>query len=147
MTVSAMSATKTMMYTLTCLSMSAAWSLVSSAAWSLMYGHLQKIQDREEEDPDQIHEMPEEARVLDPVGEPCRVRLVELRARAPEIGVHRHPAQHMEHVQAGQGEIDGEKVVGAGIEMVFELRAVFEVLDHEEHEPEQDRQPHVEPIL
>ena len=34
---------------------------------------LKEIQRREEEDPDQIHEMPEEARVLDPVGEPLGV--------------------------------------------------------------------------
>ena len=62
---------------------------------------LQKIQGREEEDPDQIHEMPEEARVLDPIGEPHGIRLPELRARTPEIGVYHHPAKHVEHVQTG----------------------------------------------
>ena len=106
---------------------------------------LQKIQRREEEDPDQIHEMPEEARVLDPVGEPHRIRLPELRAGAPEIGVHHHPAEHVEHVQAGQRVVDGEEVVGAGKFPQVEMVAVFEVLDHEEDEPEQDRRPHVDP--
>ncbi len=89
--------------------------------------------------------MPEEAGVLDPVGEPFRVCLPELRPGAPEIGVHRHPADYVEHVQAGQGEVDGEKVVGAGKEPALELVAVFEVLDHEEDAPEQDRRPHVDP--
>src|SRR6187200_1223909 len=107
--------------------MSAAWSLVMSAC------RLQKIEGREQEDPDQIHEMPEEPRVLDPIGEPLRVCLPLLRARTPEVSVHRHPAGHVEHVQAGQGEVDGEEVVGAGVEMVLELRAVFEELDHEEN--------------
>src|SRR5260370_29460415 len=100
--------------------MSAAWSIVMDA-------RLQKVEGREEEDPDQSHEMPEKARVLDPVDEPLGVRLPELRAGTPEIGIHRHPADHVEHVQAGQGEIDREKVVGARKEPVLEFVAVFEV--------------------
>src|SRR6266699_3546778 len=110
--------------------MSAAWSLVISDM-----GCLQKIQSREQEDPDQIHEMPEEARVLDPVDEPLRVRLPELRAGAPEIGVHTHPAEHVEHVQAGQGEVEGEEVTGAGKSPLLEMGTVFEVLHDEKDEP------------
>src|SRR5688572_4798831 len=110
--------------------MSAAWSLVAdAAAWSLVMDLLQKIQGREKEDPDQVDEMPEEARVLDPVGEPHRVRLPELRAGAPEIGVHHHPAEHVEHVQAGQGVVEGEEVIGAGVFPQLEMVAVFEILD------------------
>src|SRR4026209_549201 len=124
--------------------MSTAWSLVMWAAWSLVMNALQKIQGREEEDPDQIDEMPEETRVLDPVGEPDRIRLPELRARAPEIGVHHHPAEHMEHVQSGQGVVDGEEVAAAGKFPQAEMVTVFEVLDHEEDKPEQDRRSHVE---
>src|SRR5258706_14225006 len=45
--------------------------------------------------------MPEEPRVLDPVGEPYRIRLPELGAGTPEIRVHRHPAQHGLHVLGG----------------------------------------------
>src|SRR5438093_9103832 len=112
--------------------MSAAWSLVMDA-------RLQKIEGREQEDPDQIHEMAEEARVLDAIGEPLRVRLPELRAGPQEVGVDTHPAEHVEHVQAGQGEVEGEEIVGAGKEPGLELVAVLEVLDHEEHESEQDR--------
>src|SRR6185503_8036632 len=108
--------------------MSTAWSLVAaSAAWSLMDA-LQKIQSRKEEDPDQIDEMPEKAGVLDPVGEPHRIRLPELRAGTPEIGIHRHPADHVEPVQPRQGEIDGEEVVVAGQFPQTEMVAVFEVL-------------------
>src|SRR6476660_10312068 len=100
--------------------MSTAWSLVMDA-------RLQEIEGREQEDPDQIHEMPEEARVLDAIGKPLRVRLPELRAGPQEVGVHAHPAEHVEHVQARQGEIDGEEVVGAGKEPGLELVAVFEI--------------------
>src|SRR5713101_3460724 len=122
---------------------------MSAAAWSLVVAsmgcRLQKVEGREEEDPDQIHEMPEEARVLDPVGEPLRIRLPELRAGTPEIRVHGHPAKHVKPVQSGQGEIDSEKVVGAGYGPLVEMGAVFEVLDDEEGEPKQDRPPHVDP--
>src|SRR3954471_8510665 len=107
--------------------MSAAWSVVVDACISL-----QKVKGREQEDPDQIHEVPEEPRMLDPVREPLRVRLPELRPGSPEVRVHRHPADDVQHVQPGEREVDGEKVVGAGKEPELELVAVFEVLDHEE---------------
>src|SRR5262245_6096322 len=106
---------------------------------------LQEIQSREEKDPDQIDEMPEQSRVLDSVGEPHRIRLPELRAGTPEIRVHHHPAEDVETVQSSQGEIDGEEIVGAGQFPCMEMVAVFEVLDDEEDEPKQDRPPHVEP--
>src|SRR5258705_12053751 len=127
----------------------AAWSLVMDAAYRRCRftedTALQKIQRREEKDPDQIHEMPEEPRVLDPVGEPYRIRLPELGAGTPEIRVHRHPAQHVEPVQSGQGVVDGEEVVGAGKGALVEMGAVFEVFDDQEGEPKQDRPTHVEP--
>src|SRR4029450_2617767 len=95
--------------------MSTAWSLVmEAAAWSLVMDVLQKIQGREKEEPDQIDEMPEDARVRDPGREPPRVPVPELAAGAPEIGVHHHPAEHVAHVQASQRVVDGEEVVGAG---------------------------------
>src|SRR4029078_12163857 len=106
----------------TCLSMSTAWPSAAVcwvvAACSLMNPRLQKIQGREQEDPDKIHEMPEESRVLHPVGEPHRVRLVELRSGAQEIGVHRHAADHVQHVQACEGEISGEEDVSPGTHAV-----------------------------
>src|SRR5215470_17368107 len=95
---------------------------------------LQKIEGREQKDPDQIDEMPEEASVLDPVGEPRRIFLPELRTGTPEIRVHRHSPKHVEPVQAGQGEVDGEEVVGAGQRAFVEMGAVFKVLDDEEGE-------------
>src|SRR5258705_2926458 len=97
---------------------------------------LQEIEGREEEDPDQIHEMPEEARVLDPVGEPLRIRLPQLRAGTPEIRAHHHPAKHVEPVQSGQVEIDGEEVIGARYGPLVEMGAIFEVLDDDEDESE-----------
>src|SRR3982751_1366562 len=99
--------------------MSAAWSVVVDACINL-----QKVKGREQEDPDQIHEMPEESRMFNPVGEPFRVRLPELRPGSPEIRVHGHPADDVEHVQPGQREIDGEKVVRAGKQPELELVAV-----------------------
>src|SRR4029453_16940565 len=95
------------------------------AAWSLvvMNFRLQKIQSREQEDPDQVDEVPEEARVLDAVGEPRRIRLPELRARTPEVGVHHHAADHVQHVQPGQREVDREEVVGARKQVIVELVA------------------------
>src|SRR5215212_5033117 len=104
--------------------MSAAWWLVADV---VCIG-LQQVKGWEQEDPDQIDEVPEQARVLDPVREPLRVRLPELGARSPEIGVHRQPGEDVKHVQPGQGEIQGEEVVGAGKESELELVAVFEVL-------------------
>src|SRR4029450_4714921 len=92
---------------------------------------LQKIQGRKEENPDQIDEVPEEARVLDPVGEPRRIRLPELRTGTPEIRVHYHPAEHVETVQTGQGVVDGEEVVSVRQRAFVEIGAVFEVLDDE----------------
>src|SRR4026209_650167 len=118
--------------------MSTAWSLVMWAAWSLVMNALQKIKGREQEDPDQIHEMPEETRVLDPIGKPLRVGLPQLRARTPEIRVHCHATHHMEHVQPRQREVNGEEVVGAREKMVVELVAVLEILDDEKDPAEQD---------
>src|SRR5262245_23712087 len=115
--------------------MSTAWS---RSAWSLVMDVLKEIQGREKEDPYQIDEVPEEARVLDPVGEPHRIRLPQLRARTPEVGIDQHPADHVKPVQSGQREIDGEKVVGTGEEVMFELGGVFEVLHDEEDQSEQD---------
>src|SRR3954465_2990343 len=120
--------------------MSAAWSVVVDACISL-----QKVKGREEKDPDQIHEMPEESRMFNPVREPLRVGLPELRPGSPEIRVHGHPANDMHTVQPSQREIDREKVVGAGKEPEFELVAVFEILDHQEDAPEQNRRPHIHP--
>src|SRR5262245_50169734 len=123
----------------------AAWSLVITLAYKIELSptnkdsRLQKIQGRKQEDTDQIDEVPEQPGVLHPVGEPRRVGLPQLRARTQEIGVHRHPAHHVQHVQPGQREVDGQEVVGAGKQVVVELVAVFEILDDEEHAPEQDR--------
>src|SRR6187551_3330518 len=110
-----------------------------------MDARLQEIECREQEDPDQIHEMPEEPRVLDAIGKPLRVRLPERRAGPQEVGVHTHAAEHMEHVQARQGEVEGEEVAVAWELARAEMVTVFEVLDHEENGPEEDRDPHVDP--
>src|SRR6185436_8276367 len=107
---------------------------------------LQKIQSREEKDPDQVDKMPEEARMLNPIDEPLRVRLIELRAGTPEIRVHRHPTDDVKHVQTGEREIDREEVAGARKQPGLELVAVFEILDDEENAAEQDRRSHVEAI-
>ena len=67
--------------------------------------------------------------------------------RAPEIRVDRHPADHVQPVQAGEREVDREEGVGGRIETMVELGRVLEVLDDQEDEAGQDRRPHVQPEL
>src|SRR4029450_4085056 len=103
--------------------MSTAWSLVMDAAYRRYRVGKRKIQTRStkcQKRPEcatglenatgfalwsfgRGAQKPSEPRVLDPVGEQHWIRLVELCAGAPEIGIHHHPAEHVEHVQAGQG--------------------------------------------
>src|SRR5262245_62012259 len=95
---------------------------------------LQQVENREEEDPDQIDEVPEEARVLDPVGEVLGIGLPELGARSPEVGVHSHAADHVQTVQAGEREVDRQERALARHQALVELVRVLEVLDEQEAE-------------
>ena len=50
--------------------------------------------------------MPEQSGMFHPISEPLRIFFPELRPGADEIGVDRHPADDVQHVQAGQREVD-----------------------------------------
>src|SRR5512137_933852 len=73
---------------------------------AVTWGSLDQVEQREEEDPDEVDEVPVEAGELDR----RRVARAELAAGGP----HRHPAQdahadeHVEPVQAGHEEVDRE---------------------------------------
>src|SRR5262249_28367581 len=62
-----------------------------------------------------------------------------------EIRVHRHTPHHVEHVQAGQREVEREEVARAREQPVFELVAVFEILHDEEDAAKQDRGRLIDP--
>ena len=110
-----------------------------------MRGVLEDEEAQEQEDPDDIDEVPEQTRVLDPVGEPALVLVPQLGAGAPEIGVDDHPADHVEGVEPGHREVDRQEGVGRGVQVVVQLGRVLEVLDDQEDQAEQHRQPHVQP--
>ena len=83
---------------------------------------------KEEEDPNQVDEVPEQPRVLDAIREVLLVFLPELGAGPPEVGVDRHPAHDVEHVQPGHREVDREEGVRARKIPVVELRRILEYL-------------------
>ena len=71
-----------------------------------------EVEDREEEDPHQIHEMPEEARNLDSIGKLFWMGFPHLASRAPEIGNHQRTRNHVQGVQPCQGKVNCEVGVG-----------------------------------
>src|SRR5262245_43681588 len=100
---------------------------------------LQQIEDREEEDPDQVEEVPEEARVLDAVREVLGIGLPELRPGSPEVSIHRHAADHVQAVQSGEREVDRQEGALARQQALVELVRVLEVLDEKEAEATEHR--------
>ena len=63
-------------------------------------------------------------------------RLPQRRAGAPGIGVHHHAAEDVEHVQAGQGVVEGKKLLVLRYSPDVEVMAVFEILHDKEDQPE-----------
>src|SRR3954463_7813805 len=71
----------------------------------------EEVERREEEDPDQVDEMPVEAGVLDAVGEVLGIGGPEARSGAEQVAVDDDPADDMQAVQARHREVDGVEVV------------------------------------
>src|ERR1043166_7219470 len=98
----------------------------------------QQIERREEEDPDEVDEVPIEANDLDAVGEALRLALPHLRAEGQKVGEDDHSAENVQAVQAGHREVDGEEVVRLREVLVREAQVVLVRLDqHEDQAAEQ----------
>src|SRR6185295_19301852 len=72
---------------------------------------LQEIEDREEENPDQINEVPEQTGNLNAIGVPFRVGFPQAGQRTPNRKNHNSATQNVERVQPGQRKINRQ--VGA----------------------------------
>src|SRR2546425_2507415 len=81
----------------------------------------EEVERREEEDPDQVDEVPVEARVLDPVGEMLGIGLPHPAAPGEQEGVDDDPADDVQTVQSGEQKVNGEEVVVRGEVVVVEL--------------------------
>src|SRR5205085_7889924 len=90
---------------------------------------LQQIKSREEEDPDQIDEVPVQPDDLDPVRESLTVGVPHLRAGGQKIREHDHAAEHVQTVQTGHREVQAEEVARARIVAVAEAQRVLVSLD------------------
>src|SRR2546430_10765815 len=107
----------------------------------------EEVEGREEEDPDQVDEMPVEAGILHPVCEMLGIRLPHPAAPGEQEGVDDDPADDVQAVQPGEQEVDGVEVVVLGEVVVVELVRVLEVLHHQEDERQKHGRahPHLEP--
>src|SRR5215813_6973175 len=95
---------------------------------------LQQIERREEEDPDEIDEVPVEADDLDAVGEAARLVVVHLPAPDQEVCETDHAAEDVQAVQAGHREVDREEVARLREVVMLEAEAVLVGLDTHEDE-------------
>src|SRR5262245_54091288 len=84
-------------------------TLFLTASGSECMATSEQIQNREEEDPHEVHEVPVQTRVFDSVRELLGVRLIQLGARSQQIDHHDHAADDVQRVQAGHREVDGQK--------------------------------------
>src|SRR5262245_66107732 len=75
--------------------------------WSLI-NPLQEIQHRKEKDPNQIDEMPEQARHLDSIDVPVRVGPEHLSVRSPDVGNKNRAAEHVKGVPGRQRKVNGK---------------------------------------
>src|SRR6187200_2967309 len=69
---------------------------------------LKQVKEREDEDPNQVDEVPEESGHLDAIGKMLRVFPVEPGARTPEEGENQDSTENVQAMQAGDHEIRGE---------------------------------------
>src|SRR3954469_25599209 len=99
---------------------------------------LEQVENGKEEDPDQIDEVPEQSGVFHPVGEVLGIGLPELGARSPEAAVYHDAADHGQHMEAGEREVDRQEGVLARQQAVMELGRVLDVLDAQEAEAGED---------
>src|SRR6267143_3699198 len=107
-------------------------SLLTSSCWAASIGTSEEVKGGEEEDPDQVDEVPVQPGVLDAVGEMLGILRPELGAGAEQVPIDDDPADDVQPVQAGHGEVDGVEVVVSGRVAEVELVRVLEVL----HDPE-----------
>src|SRR5258705_4392442 len=119
--------------------------LLTSSCWAASIGTSEEVEGGEEEDPDQVDEVPVEPGVLDAVGEVLGILRPELGAGPEQVAVDDDPADDVQAVQAGHGEVDGVEVVVRGGVTEVELVRVLEVLHHQEHERQRDGGAHPEP--
>ena len=86
-------------------------------------GGLQQIQNREQEDPNQVDEVPEQSGNFDAVGVTFGLGLPHLCARTPNVKDHQRAADDVQRVQAGEREVNREvgimpwTVINAGKEL------------------------------
>ncbi len=71
-----------------------------------MRGCLHQVEDREEEDPDQVDEVPEEAADFNTVGKPLRVRVIHLTSEEHVVTEDKDTADHVQSVETRDGEVD-----------------------------------------
>ena len=70
---------------------------------------LEKVKERENENPDQINKVPEQAGDLNSIGEMLGVAFVKLRPdRQPEINEDEHAAEDVQAVQSGDRKVGRE---------------------------------------
>ena len=74
------------------------------------HGALQKVKDWEYEDPDKVHQMPEEAGDFDSVAELLGIGVEQFRSALdgqPEINEANTPRQNVRTVETGDHEVSG----------------------------------------
>src|SRR5688572_17395910 len=108
---------------------------------------LQQVQHREQENPNQIDEVPVEPGELDPVDELLGIPLPHPGARADEIRHHHHPAEDVDAVQARERVVDREIRAHPRTLAVREVVGVLEVLVDQEDTREQEREDQVQAVL
>src|SRR5947207_4346235 len=80
--------------------------MVAGAFDSLM--RLEEVEDRENKDPNKVDEVPEKATNLDAIGHMFGILTVEPFAVDEEVQEHQGPGEHVQTMESGDGEIDGE---------------------------------------
>lgn len=100
----------------------------------------QQVEDWEEQKPDEIAEMPEDAAGLDiletvlPEAPPFQL--------AGEVGKNQHRHEHVNEMETGQGEVEGEERVVSEGGSVLDFLGVFDALEKQEGEPGDDGTDH-----
>ena len=71
---------------------------------------LQDVQDREQEDPNQVHKVPEQAKGFNPICEPLAILMPHGQPDREHIVQHHDDAtENVSRVQAGDGVVDAKK--------------------------------------
>src|SRR3954447_19283775 len=108
---------------------------------------LHEVQNREEENPDEVDEMPVKAGDLDAVRVALRLFDPHLRARSCEIEKHDDAAENVQTVQAGHREVDREEVVRLRKTAFLKFVRVLEALRGQEDQRAKDGRRNVDAAL